>query len=273
MTIYLVKGYIDVAATSLADAQSLLTALADQTDSDNLATIDRILAKLETLVQSDTGEPLTISSVDDTTGTISPWVTDAGATLAVGLGDTDPNQGFTYASTTSFSIGATTRTGTLALNTTALASALAGGISARALLGRGRPGGGHASQFTLHIRKTASGVTDTVGLLSVRVRPGVISQTTQAEVITPSLAAGAVIPLPSITSLTGGGTTALDGLTTGASATPSLLTGTTVILSYGRVGQTWQLIVGTDAESPSAGVVRPDDYNASTNARIWVQLN
>ncbi len=264
MILYLVSGYLDVAATSLADAKLLLAALADPATAANAATIARVTGKVESLVQSDSGEPLTISSIDDTSGTISSWVTDAGTTLAVGLGDPDTASADTYASTSSFSIGASSRSGTLALNTTALASALAAKISCQPRR--------TAAGFTLHIRKTTAGVTKSVLVMRVMVAAGVLSATLSDGVVTPSFSAGSVVPITSITSLTGGGTTALDGLVTVSGTTAIIPTGATVILSYGRVGQTWQLIAGTDAEDAANGVIRPDDYNASTNARIWVQL-
>lgn len=270
MTIYLIKGYIDQAATSLADAQSLYTALLDPSTATNNATIGRINGKLENLVQSDTGEPLVISSIDDANGTYSSWVTDAGTTLAVGLGDPDPSTAFQYAGTSSFAISGNTRTGTLALNTDALKSALSGSFSARSLAPL--RGGKLDNQFYLQIQKTTGGVTRTMALLPIIVFPGIIAATSTSSILTPTLTAGAVVPIPGITSLTGGGSTTLDGIVTGTTASPTTVTGATVLLSYGRVGQTWQLIAGTDAEAPSAGVVRPDDYNATTNARIWVQL-
>jgi hypothetical protein len=36
--------------------------------------------------------------------------------------------------------------------------------------------------------------------------------------------------------------------------------------------QAWQLMAGTDAEDAPGGIVRPDDYNASTNAKVWKLL-
>jgi hypothetical protein len=163
MTIYLVKGYLDVAATSLADAQALLAALADPADADSPAIIDRVTGKIETLVHSDSGEPLVISSVDDTTGTISSWITDGSTTLVAGLGDPDPTQSYTYASTLGFSISGNTRVGTLALNTEELNRAI----------GLIRP----FRHFTLQLRKTTGGVTQTMGLLNVQVKPGVLTGT------------------------------------------------------------------------------------------------
>ena len=37
--------------------------------------------------------------------------------------------------------------------------------------------------------------------------------------------------------------------------------------------QVWQLESGTDAHDPLNGVVRPDDYNAVTNAKVWIKRN
>ncbi len=277
MTIYLVKGYLDVAATSLADAQALLGALADPADPDNAAIIDKVCGKLETLVQSDSGEPLVISSIDDVAGTISSWVTDPTTLLAAGLGDPDPHQGFAYASTTAFAISGSTRTGTLALNTTALTTRLAGQTTSRGIIAG--CSAQSSSRYTLHLRKTsAAGSTETLALLNVRVLPGVLSAvaapdtTAESYPTTTQFQTGAVHPALSITSLTGGGATALDGQQTGTTSDPALPTGYTFLLSFGRVGQLWQLIAATDSEDVLNGVVRPDDYNATTNARIWVQL-
>lgn len=33
------------------------------------------------------------------------------------------------------------------------------------------------------------------------------------------------------------------------------------------------LRAGTDATDTANGVARPDDYNASTNAKVWLQVN
>lgn len=82
--------------------------------------------------------------------------------------------------------------------------------------------------------------------------------------------------LSSITGLTGGGATNLDGLTTtdvtvGCSALITPTIGGLVI------PKTFRLIAGTTAENadPAAGalVIRPDDYNASTNAKVWVDVS
>ena len=67
-----------------------------------------------------------------------------------------------------------------------------------------------------------------------------------------------------ITGYTGGGTTNLDGLATINRSVPSLLAFDHA--SYG--GKVFKLRAGTDAES-SPAIIRPDDYNASTNAKVW----
>lgn len=69
-----------------------------------------------------------------------------------------------------------------------------------------------------------------------------------------------------ITSLVGGGATALDGvLTVGREGLLAL------VYVDGEL-QTWRLFPGTDAELPAAGVVRPDDFHATTNPQVWKRL-
>lgn len=69
-----------------------------------------------------------------------------------------------------------------------------------------------------------------------------------------------------ITSLTGGGATALDGVVT--VGRPGLL----VMCYVSNEMQTWKLFAGTDADNPSAGVVRPDDYHATANPQVWKRV-
>jgi hypothetical protein len=69
--------------------------------------------------------------------------------------------------------------------------------------------------------------------------------------------------IPAITALTGGGSTALDGLATTALSATYLVN---LLISDAQVG--YVLRAGTDAES-SPNIIRPDDYNASTNAKVW----
>ena len=268
MTLYLLKGYLDQAATTLADAQALLLALANPSTAANAATISRVSDRLETLCQGDTGEPLTISSIDDTAGTISAWVTDASTTLALGLGDPDPASAYTYASTTSFSISGSTRTGTLALNTTALRDALGAttGLPAR-LFRVASP-----RRFTLHLRKTTSSVTVTVALLGLSILPGVITATPSTLTATDyvsvtSARVGYVINLGAVTSLTGGGATTLDGQTAGLTDFP---VGCIVCTSDSNIGRWWKLL-GTyiAATDLATGLVKPVNSDATTNAVHW----
>ena len=73
---------------------------------------------------------------------------------------------------------------------------------------------------------------------------------------------------PAITGHTGGGATKLDGL-----ATTGLALGTVVLLCISDVIQIWRLEVGTegDTEDAAAGLVKPDDFDAATNAKVWIQ--
>lgn len=261
MILYLVKGYLDLAATTLADAQALLTALANPALASNQAIIDKVTGKLETLVQGDTGEPLVLSSIDDTSGTYSSWVTDASTTLALGLGDPDPNGGTLYASTLSSTISGNTRLATLALNTTALAAACNRGRMAR------------PSPFTLQIRTTTAGVTETRGLITLRIAAPVFSSSTPTDltpttyVTTPAARAGYVINLSAVTSLTGGGATTLDGQTAGDATFP---VGCIVVTSDGNVGRSWKLL-GTyiSATDLALGKIKPTNSDATLNPCYW----
>ena len=47
----------------------------------------------------------------------------------------------------------------------------------------------------------------------------------------------------------------------------TVLTGVTIGLN--APGKTWALKDGADANDPAGGVVRPLDFNASTNAKVW----
>lgn len=67
-----------------------------------------------------------------------------------------------------------------------------------------------------------------------------------------------------VTGYTGGGSTNLDGVATINRAVPQLLAFDHA--SYG--GKVYKLRAGTDAES-SPAIIRPDDYNALTNAKVW----
>ena len=71
-----------------------------------------------------------------------------------------------------------------------------------------------------------------------------------------------------VTALDGGGT-ALDGIPTGTTALPTVPTDALVAIELGGDIFFYELVAGTDAES-LPDVVRPDDYAASTNERVWL---
>ena len=71
----------------------------------------------------------------------------------------------------------------------------------------------------------------------------------------------------SLTGLTGGGATNLDGI-----ATVSATVGWLVALDVSNVLSLYRLESGTDAES-SPDIIRPDDYAATTNEKIWRRLS
>lgn len=71
------------------------------------------------------------------------------------------------------------------------------------------------------------------------------------------------------TALTGGAAGALDSIVTASSA---VATGTPVMAIVSGELSFWQLQAGTTAEDSANGIVRPDDYNGATNARIWIKV-
>jgi hypothetical protein len=87
---------------------------------------------------------------------------------------------------------------------------------------------------------------------------------------TPAYPIAAQVPiwLVSLTALTGGTAACLDSLVTAT----GLFTSRIVIISISGAAKIYQLVAGTDAES-SPTVIRPDDYNASTNAFVWKLAN
>ena len=72
---------------------------------------------------------------------------------------------------------------------------------------------------------------------------------------------------PEIVGLTGGGATKLDGLPTVGVGVNKL-----VMLRTAGPVEHWILTAGTETEDVAAGRVRPDDYNAGTNAKFWLQV-
>lgn len=83
-------------------------------------------------------------------------------------------------------------------------------------------------------------------------------------------AGGGVLSRTDIVGLTGGGATALDSIETTALAADGTVS---VLINVTSVGmQLWTLQAGTDAEDAAGGIVRPDDYNGASNAKIWVRI-
>jgi hypothetical protein len=72
---------------------------------------------------------------------------------------------------------------------------------------------------------------------------------------------------PSITGLTGGATTDLDGLVTSTGIYPI---GICIFLVVSGVPHIYQLVAGTATES-SPSIILPDDYSVSLNAKYWTQ--
>jgi hypothetical protein len=76
-----------------------------------------------------------------------------------------------------------------------------------------------------------------------------------------------------ITGLTGGGSSKLDGYTTTDVTVGFTAFLPALLISSIAVPKMMQLVTGTDAENadPSAGmiIIRPDDFHASTNPKVW----
>lgn len=72
--------------------------------------------------------------------------------------------------------------------------------------------------------------------------------------------------LSGLTGLTGGGASKLDGV-----LTADLSTGLLVVFCLAGDVQFWELVAGTTAEDAANGIVRPDDYDGTTNTQIWLR--
>jgi hypothetical protein len=79
----------------------------------------------------------------------------------------------------------------------------------------------------------------------------------------------AVINLPAITGLTGGGATNLDGLVTADGRYPL---NTVVALSYDLLLQHWKLVSSSSITDAPNGIVRPTDYATTTNELCWKKI-
>jgi len=129
------------------------------------------------------------------------------------------------------------------------------------------PAGTSSVYCHLQIRTlTAAGVPQSSQWVPVLILSDVVRPGDGAVIITSQPSGSARLYYKDITALTGGGVTALDGIPT---------VGKTLLLVDLYVSdelQTWRLFAGTTAEDSASGIVRPDDYNASTNAQIWKRL-
>jgi len=169
--------------------------------------------------------------------------------------------GTTLATCTSFTApGAATGyyTGTLILNTTPLTTAF---TTATVL----------SIAASVEVHWWASGeasspaISDTVVGAQI-MRPSVAPESAAVEIIAGAseyLEQNAAVWKPLITALTGGTVTCLDYIATVGKS--NLF----VILKISSEIQDWILTTGTTAEDADNGIVRPDDYNASTNAQVW----
>jgi len=84
---------------------------------------------------------------------------------------------------------------------------------------------------------------------------------------TDTTAATALQTLTTITALTGGTPVCLDSI-----ATLNVTVGKLVAIVITNEFEIWQLQAGTTAESAANGIVRPDDYAATSNEKIWFRL-
>lgn len=134
--------------------------------------------------------------------------------------------------------------------------------------------GNESVTLTLELQlKDASDNIRTVGAVDCIVRHEVVDEEASIPVPLPSYFTSTEARLEfaqnryAVTALTGGGT-ALDGLVTGTTALPTIATNTLVTFDVSGILYFYRLETGTDAES-SPSVIRPDDYDGTTNARVW----
>ncbi len=152
-------------------------------------------------------------------------------------------------------------TGSLVLNTSGLTSAFAD-EDVKSI----------TTDIEVHVWNSGEGSNPAISdsILSAQLRrPAVEPEPAAVEVLEGGeewLEQRAARYYPGITGLTGGGATKLDGLVTDGKA--SLYTSIYVASEL----QDWLLIAGTDAEDSASGIVRPDDYDGSTNAQVWKRV-
>ncbi|MCG3206309.1 MAG: hypothetical protein KCHDKBKB_03043 [Elusimicrobia bacterium] len=128
------------------------------------------------------------------------------------------------------------------------------------------PAGTGSYYCHLQIETSLSGVVQSSQWIPVLVQSDVARGTDGAVISTTQPVPSAPLYYKAITALTGGGATALDGIPT---VGKSLIL---VVLYVADELQWWRLFAGTTAEDSANGIVRPDDYNATTNAQIWKRV-
>lgn len=129
------------------------------------------------------------------------------------------------------------------------------------------------------IREMLNGLTFTPVELSLTIADGssqvtsaIIGATVKMPVSAPSASTFPVYQRTAfqpLTAYTGEG----NSLEAQATARGIISTGSVAFTVVDAVFHTWQLQEGTEATDASAGLVRPSDYNSSTNARVWVQIS
>jgi hypothetical protein len=73
---------------------------------------------------------------------------------------------------------------------------------------------------------------------------------------------------------TGGTAVALDSVATAGLAVDTWIARVIILNGDGtRTSSEWELVAGNDGEDVAGGIVRPDDYAAATNEKVWVRLD
>lgn len=128
------------------------------------------------------------------------------------------------------------------------------------------PAGTSSVYAHLQIQTTLAGVSQSSQWVPFLILSDVVRPTDNTVVLTSQPSPSASLYYKDITSHTGGGVTALDGIST---------VGKSLLLAQLYLAdelQDWRLFAGTTAEDAANGIVRPDDYNATTNAQIWKRV-
>lgn len=126
------------------------------------------------------------------------------------------------------------------------------------------PGTGASGRGLLELSWAKDGFSHALPAVDCVVENAVYGGT---ETLAVDVAQTAAVFLPNVTGLTGGGATNLDGLATAGLSVPRIY-----VLSINTSSQIWALVAGTDAENANGGIVRPDDYNGATNAKVFKRI-